>query len=260
MSHAGACIVGPAFRNSVPKRGIALIVTEPYQAFVKVARLLFPDATLPSSLTAAAGIAPGVYIHPTARVESDVTIEPGVVIGADAEIGMATFVGSGTVVGSGVRIGRGCTIGSNVSVSHALIGDRVTMRAGCRIGQDSFGYDVGKSAVRAEPHLGRVIIQDNVEVGSGTTIDRGVIGDTVIGEGAKIDNLASIANNAKIGRHCVIIAQAGVADGATLEDHVVIGARAMVAAQVLVGEGARVAAASVVSEEVPPAGQIAAGI
>ncbi len=252
-SHAGACIVSAELRHAVPQRSIALVVSEPYRAFVEVARVLFPDTARPSSLMAAVGIAPAAHIDPSARVENDVTIEPGVAIGPDVEIGAGTLIAAGTVIGRAVRIGRDCAIGPNSTISHALIGDRVTIRSGCRIGQGGFGFDSRNSACRPQPHLGRVIIQDGVAIGAGTTIDRGAVGDTVIGEGARIDSLTTIAQNVTIGRHCIVVAQAGIAEGAVLEDHVVLGSRVLVAGRVRIGEGARIAEASLVREEVPPA-------
>ena len=109
-----------------------------------------------------------------------------------------------------MRIGRDCSIGSGTSLSNALIGDRVIIHPGCKVGQDGFGYRDGRQGHLKVPQVGRVIIQDDVEIGAGTTIDRGGIRDTVIGEGTKIDNLVQVGHNVGIGRHCVIVAQTGI--------------------------------------------------
>jgi len=220
--HAGACLTTAALAQSLPERVVALVVSNPFGAFVDVARALFPDALRPSSL-AEAGSTAGANVHPSARLESGVTVEPGAVIGPRAEIGGSTTVGATAVIGTDVRIGRDCAIGAGAVIAHALIGDRVTIGSGCRIGQDGFGVVLGTT--RKMPQVGRVIVQDGVEIGAGTTIDRGGIGDTVIGEGSKIDNLVQVGQNASIGRHCIVAAQAGIPGCAALEDHAMLGAR-----------------------------------
>ena len=185
-------------------------------AFVAVARKMFPEALRPSSMFNAAEIAPGAFVHPSARCEAGVTVDPGAVIGPDVEIGAGTIIGANAVIGPGVRIGRDCAIGAGASVIHAIVGDRVIIHPGCRIGQDGFGYLMGAGGHQKVPQVGRVIIQDEVEIGAGTTIDRGAIRDTVIGEGTKIDNLVQIGHNVAIGRHCVIVAQSGISGSATI--------------------------------------------
>ena len=239
------------FETRAPS-GLNLLRTrEPYRAFVAVARTLFPDALRPSSLFEAHGIAPGAHVHPSARIESDVTIDPGVVIGPRAEIGAGTVISAGAVIGPAVRIGRHCAIGAHASITHTLIGDRVIIHPGCRIGQDGFGYQMGPKGHSKVPQVGRVIIQDDVEIGAGTTIDRGAIRDTVIGEGTKIDNLVQIGHNVVIGRHCVLVAQTGISGSVTLEDFVVLGARVGVNNHLTIGEGAQIAATSIVHGDVP---------
>ena len=165
-------------------------------------------------------MAPGALIHPSARLESGATVDPGAVIGPRAEIGSGTVIGAGAAIGANVKIGRDCSIGPNASITHALIGDRVIIHAGCCIGQDGFGFSMGPAGHVKVPQVGRVIIQDDVEIGAGTAIDRGAIRDTVIGEGTKIDNHVQIAHNVSIGRHCVIVAQSGLAGSSTLGDFV----------------------------------------
>jgi UDP-3-O-[3-hydroxymyristoyl] glucosamine N-acyltransferase len=249
-THAGACLTSPALAKELPAHTAVFTVREPYRAFVTVARAMFPQALRPSSL-APAGAMAGAHIDPGARLESGVTVEPGAVIGAEAEIGSGTLIGATAVIGSGVRIGRDCAIGSGTVLSNALLGDRVIIHPGCKIGQDGFGYVMGATHLKV-PQIGRVIIQDDVEIGAGTSIDRGAIRDTVIGEGTKIDNLVQVGHNVSIGRHCILVAQTGIAGSSTLEDYVVLGARVGINNNVTVGEGAQIAAISVVHGDVPP--------
>lgn len=250
-SHAGACLTTAALAKILPKRVIALVVREPYRAFVAAARKLFPHALRPSSLYEAGEIS-GAHVHATARLEHNVSVDPGAVIGPRAEVGSGSVIGAGAVIGPDVRIGRDCAIGAGASVTNALIGDRVIVHPGCRIGQDGFGFVMSPTGHLKIPQVGRVIIQDDVEIGAGSTIDRGAIRDTVIGEGTKIDNLVQVGHNASIGRHCILVAQTGISGSSTLEDFVVLGARVGLNNNVMIGEGAQIAATSIVHGDVPP--------
>jgi UDP-3-O-[3-hydroxymyristoyl] glucosamine N-acyltransferase len=251
-TRAGACLVAPRFVAATPAHVPVLRVRDPYRAFVAVARTLYPQALRPSSLFAAEGVAPGATVHPSARLESGVVLDPGVVVGPGAEIGMDTVVCANAVIGPGVRIGRSCSIGPGASLMNALVGDRVIVHPGVRIGQDGFGFVMGASGHVKVPQIGRVIIQDDVEIGALTTIDRGGTRDTVIGEGTKIDNLVQIGHNVSVGRHCVLVAQTGISGSVMLEDFVVLGARVGVNNHVTIGEGAQIAATSIVHGDVPP--------
>jgi UDP-3-O-[3-hydroxymyristoyl] glucosamine N-acyltransferase len=251
-TRAGACLVAPRFVAAAPAHLAILCVRDPYRAFVAVARTLFPQALRPSSLFGAEGIAPGTSVHASARMESAVVLDPGVVIGPGAEVGAGTVIGANAVLGPGVRIGRNSSIGPGASLMNALVGDRVIIHPGVRVGQDGFGYVMGPSGHVKVPQIGRVIIQDDVEIGAGTTIDRGGTRDTVIGEGTKIDNLVQIGHNVSIGRHCVLVAQTGISGSVMLEDFVVLGARVGVNNHVTIGEGAQIAATSIVHGDVPP--------
>jgi UDP-3-O-[3-hydroxymyristoyl] glucosamine N-acyltransferase len=215
-THAGACLMPARFEIRAPDSLMVLRTPEAFQAFVTVHSELYPQSLRPGSLFESNDIAPNATIHPTARVENNVTIDPGAVIGPRAEIGAGSIIGATAVIGADVLIGRDCVIGAGCSIMHALIGDRVVIHPGCRIGQDGFGYAGAKQ--RKIPQTGRVIIQNNVEIGAGTTIDRGSIRDTTIGEATKIDNLCQIGHNVVIGRHCVVVAQCGLSGSVTLED------------------------------------------
>lgn len=250
-THAGACLTTAALAKELPDRVAILTVREPYRAFVTTARALFPHALRPSSLSDAGDFA-HAHVDSSARTEDGVRIEPGAVVGPRVEIGGGTVIGANAVIGADVRIGRECSIGAGTTLSNALIGDRVIVHPGCKIGQDGFGYVMGGKGHLKVPQVGRVIIQDDVEVGAGTAIDRGAIRDTVIGEGTKIDNLVQVGHNVSIGRHCVIVAQTGISGSSTLEDFVVLGARVGLNNNVTIGEGAQIAAISVVHGDVPP--------
>ena len=252
---AGACLLTEQFEDIAPKHVALLRVREPYRAFVMVARALFPDGTRPSSLFEASGISADAKVHPASRLESEVTIDPGAVIGPRAEIGAGSVISAGAVIGPGVRIGRDCVVGANASIVHAIIGDRVVFHAGCRIGQDGYGYLPGPKGHEKIPQLGRVIIQDDVEIGANTAIDRGGIRDTMIGEGTKIDNLVQIGHNVVIGRHCILVGQVGISGSVRIEDYAMLGGQAGIADHVTVGEGAKVAAKAGVMSDIPPRGR-----
>ena len=193
----------------------------------------------------------GAHVHAEARLENGVTVEPGAVVGPRAEIGSGTVISATAVIGAEVRVGRDCSIGAGASITNALLGDRVIIHPGCTIGKDGFGFIMSGGRHLKVPQVGRVIIQDDVEIGAGTTVDRGAIRDTVIGEGTKIDNQVQVGHNVSIGRHCILVAQVGISGSATLEDYVVLGARVGVNNNAMIGEGAQLAALSGVNANVP---------
>jgi UDP-3-O-[3-hydroxymyristoyl] glucosamine N-acyltransferase len=254
-SRAGACLIAERFVKEAPPGLLLLVSRDPYRSFVAVARILFPQALRPSSLYEAEGVVPGAAVHPRARLEDGVIVEPGAVIGPRAEIGSGSVIGAGAVIGADVRIGRDCSISPHCSVTHALIGDRVILHPGCRIGQDGFGYVMGPKGHGKVPQVGRVIVQNDVEIGAGTAIDRGAIRDTVIGEGTKIDNLVQIGHNVMVGRHCIIVSHCAIAGSVTLADFVALGGRVTINNHVTIGEGAQVAAMSGVNSDIPPGGR-----
>lgn len=232
--------------------GIAILVSErPRADFSAIGRLLFPGATRPTAITGETGISDAANVAETARLEAGVIVEAGAVIGGGAAIGKGTIIGPNAVIGSSVQIGRDCHIGPGASVVAALLGDRVSIHAGVRVGQDGFGYVPGGSGLEKQPQIGRVIIQDSVEIGANSTVDRGAMADTVIGEGTKIDNLVQIAHNVRIGRHCAIAAHCGISGSVVLGDYVMLGGRVGLSDHVSVGDGAQLAANSGVMHDVP---------
>lgn len=248
---AGLCLVSPRFADRVPAGTVALVSPAPYHAFAKVLARCFPSALRPESVFASQGVAPGAIVHATAVIEPGVTVDPGAVIGPGAEVGAGTVVASHAVIGPQVRIGRNCSIGAGSTIQSALIGNRVIIHPGARIGQDGFGFAMSPKGHMKVPQVGRVIIQDDVEIGANSCIDRGASRDTVIGEGTKIDNLVQIGHNCVIGRHCVICAQTGLAGSSTLEDFVVLGGQVGLAGHLTIGAGAQIAAQSGVAGDVP---------
>ncbi|MBF9195194.1 UDP-3-O-(3-hydroxymyristoyl)glucosamine N-acyltransferase [Microvirga terrestris] len=248
---AAVCLVTPRYASKVPDGTVALVTPQAYRIFAQVLAILFPSAMRPESSFAATGISPGSFVHPSARLEHGVRVDPGAVIGPHAEIGSGTLIGAHSVIGPNVKIGRDCAVSANVTVTHAYLGNRVILHPGVRIGQDGFGFAMGPQGHLKVPQIGRVIIQDDVEIGANTTVDRGASRDTVIGEGTKIDNLVQIAHNVVIGRHCVIVAQVGIAGSTTIEDYVAIGGQVAVKGHVRIGMGAQIAATSGVNGDVP---------
>ncbi len=250
-TRAGACLLTERFAEAAPRSLAALIVAEPYRAFVAVARTLFAEALRPSSQFGVKGHAPSAHIHATARLEAGVTVDPFAVIGPRAEIGAGTMIGAGCVIGPDVCIGRDCAIGPGATIGAALIGDRVIIHPGVRIGQDGFGYLPGPRGHQKIPQTRRVIIQDDVEIGANTTIDRGATRDTVIGEGTKIDNLVQIGHNCTIGRHCLIVSQVGISGSVTIGDFAVLAGQVGVADHLTIGTGAVLGAKAGVMSHVP---------
>jgi UDP-3-O-[3-hydroxymyristoyl] glucosamine N-acyltransferase len=248
---ASACLVAPKFADQAPAGTACLITPEPYRAFARALLLFYPDAVKPKAALTDGGDGPA-SVHPSAALEPGTIVEPGAVIAPEARIGRGTTIAAGSVIGFRVHVGRDCYIGPNASITHALVGNQVTIHAGVAIGQDGFGFAMGKNGHLKVPQIGRVIIQDGVEIGANTTIDRGALRDTVIGEGTKIDNLVQIGHNVVIGRHCVIVAQTGISGSAELGDFVVLGGQVGVVGHVKIGAGAQIAASSNVRGDVPP--------
>ncbi len=251
-TRARVCLVSKRFAARVPDSTIALVVRDPYRVYATLLARLHPDAMRPGSLFAANGISPSAHLHPDSRLEEGVRVDPGAVVGPGAEIGSGTVLGPGCVIGPQVRIGRDCSIGAGATLTHSLVGNRVIIHPGARIGQDGFGFAMGPGGHLKVPQIGRVIIQDDVEIGANTTIDRGASRDTVIGEGTKIDNLVQIAHNVVIGRHCVIVSGVGISGSTTLEDYVVLGGQVGVVGHLRIGMGSQIAGSSNVNRDVPP--------
>jgi UDP-3-O-[3-hydroxymyristoyl] glucosamine N-acyltransferase len=253
---AGACLVNPRFEASVPPHVAVLRSAAPFRAFVKIAREFHADVLRPQSWFDNETIAASAVIHPTAHLEDAIVVDPLAVIGPGAEIGTGSVIGSGAVIGPGVRIGRNCNVGAGTTIQAALIGNNVLIHPGCHIGQDGYGFIFfGSEGHVKVPQTGRVLIQNDVEIGAGTTIDRGSLRDTVIGEGTKIDNQVQIGHNVTIGRRCLLAAQIGLAGSLTIGDNVALGAKCGINNHLHIGDGAQVSAMSAVKDDIPPNGR-----
>ena len=243
---AGAVIVTADLCDRVPAGSIPIVTTAVSEGWARVAALFHPRTP----------VRPG--IHPTATVEAGAIVDPTAEIGAyvlietRSEIGANCRIGAHASVGAGVTIGRDAWIGTHVSISHAHLGCRVTLFPGVRIGQEGFGFATTKTGFLTIPQLGRVMIGDDVEIGANSTVDRGSTGDTVIGAGTRLDNLVQIGHNVRLGRCCVIVAQAGIAGSTVLEDFVQVGGQAAITGHLRIGSGARIAGQSGVIGDVAP--------
>ncbi len=239
-SQAG-CVVLPEFAIEHASASAAVIVSREAQAaWARAASVFHRLLTLDAA-----------SILSDAAEDDTVVIEPGVVLGQGVRIGRGTRIGANTVIGPGVQIGRDCQIGANVSIGFALIGDRVRLYAGARIGEAGFGAAGSSTGPIDIPQLGRVIIQDGVTVGANTCIDRGAYDDTVIGENSKIDNLVMIGHNCVIGRNVLMAAHTGISGSVTVGDNVMFGGKAGVGDHITIGTGARVAGGAGVLADIP---------
>jgi len=210
-------------------------VPNPKLSFVRAAQVLSPPRKLPP------GIHPTAVVAPDARLGEDVVISPYVVIESGVDVGPGTYLGVGVCLGEGAKIGSQCVLYPRVSVyPGARIGNRVILHSGVVIGSDGFGYVFAEGHYEKFPQRGEVIIEDDVEIGSNSTVDRGSLGVTVIGQGSKIDNLVQIAHNVRVGRHCVIAAQTGISGSAEIGDYAVMGGQVGVADHIRIEEGAMI--------------------
>lgn len=249
---AAAIICDKALAPLIPASIPILLTQQPHTAFAVAGNLLHPEALRPSPVLSETSVSDKAAVDPTARLEPGVEVEPFAVIGAGVEIGSGTRIGAGAVIGAGVRIGRDCTISAGASILCALVGNNVIIHPGARIGQDGFGFAPGPRGMIKIVQIGRVIIQDNVEIGAGTTIDRGAMDDTVIGEGTKLDNQIQIGHNVRIGRHCGIASQVGIAGSTKIGDGVLIGGASAINGHITIGSGVQIAAMSGVASDIPP--------
>lgn len=249
-SGAGACLVYPGFAHRAPA-GMTLLFSDfPYHAYARAAAAFYPPAP-PSP-----GIAAGANVDPAAHIDPAASIAAGAVVAARAEIGARCRIEANAVVGEAVVIGADSRIGAGASLSHCLIGARVYVYPGARIGQEGFGFAAGPHGPVPIPHLGRVIIEDDVEIGANVCIDRGSGPDTIVRRGCMIDNLVQIGHNVDIGAGAIIVAQAGIAGSTKLDEGVSLAAQAGLAGHLRIGAGAKIAAKSGVMRDVGPGEEI----
>ncbi|MAZ76324.1 MAG: UDP-3-O-(3-hydroxymyristoyl)glucosamine N-acyltransferase [Micavibrio sp.] len=247
---ASACIISKEMIKHAPDGVTLLISPHPYKSYALIAQAFYPEEYPESNISKAA------HIDESASIGEGCVIEAGAVIASGAKIGKGCWIGANVTIGDNVVLGDKCRIGANASISHAILGQNTRLYPGVRVGQDGFGFAIDPAGHVKVPQLGRVLIGDNVEIGANTCIDRGAGPDTVIGDGAWVDNLVQIAHNVKIGKGCVIIAQAGIAGSSIIEDYAVIAAQVGVAGHLTVGMGAQVGAQSGVMRDVPAGAKV----
>lgn len=241
---ASACLVSPDYVQHAPKGVVLLLSSQPYRAYGQVAALFYPP------LKRGGGISPQAAVHSTARIGKNCYIGPFAVIEENTIIGDGCEIEANSVIGSGVELGEECLVASNVTISHALLGKRVVLKPGARVGQRGFGFHMDASGHLNIPQLGRVIIGDDVEIGANTTIDRGAEADTIIGCGTRIDNLVQIAHNVQVGENCVLVAQSGVAGSTQLGRFVVVAGQVGIAGHLNIEDGVKIAAQSGVMRDI----------
>lgn len=242
---AGAVIMREGDAAKAPANVAVLVSDNPHKSYALAVQLFYPTRLV------APGVSPAAHIDPTATLEDGVAIGPGVVISAGVSVGAGTEIGANTVIEANVQIGRDCQIAPLVTVSHALIGNKVTLHSGVRIGQPGFGFAIDLAGHVMLPQLGRVIVHDGANIGANTCIDRGASEDTVIGEGTFLDNQIQIGHNVKIGRHCVLSGQCGIAGSAVIQDYAVLAGAVGIADHVTIGVGAQVGGRSAVMNDIP---------
>ena len=243
QSAASAIIVAGDFQASGK---VVIKVKNARIAYAKALALFFPEPVFP------AGVHPTAVVAPDAQVDASAHIGPHCVVGERTKIGPRTTIMAGVVIADDCKLGEDCVLFPNVTVyARSEIGNRVRVHAGAVIGADGFGYVFDAGAHRKVPQVGRVIIGNDVELGANTTVDRGALGPTVIGDGAKIDNLVQIAHNVKIGEHTVIAAQTGIAGSSRLGKYNVLGGQVGVVDHITLGNQVSVGARSSMFQDAP---------
>jgi UDP-3-O-[3-hydroxymyristoyl] glucosamine N-acyltransferase len=243
---AGVVLVDPEFREAAGRPRARIIVAQPLEKLLSLLPALYPETP------AAPGVAPTARIGKGAEIGARVSIGDYAIIGAGARLADGVVIGPHCVVGDGVTIGERTRLYPGVTLySGSSVGARAIIHSGARIGCDGFGYVFKGGAHTKIPHIGRCVIGDDVEIGANTTIDRGSIDDTVIGNGTKIDNLVHVAHNVRIGEKCLLMAQVGVAGSVTIGDGAILAGQAGISGHLTIGAGARLAAQAGVFGDVP---------
>ncbi len=245
-TRAGAAFALSSLAAEAPAGLTLLLTPQPYHAYARAAQAFYPDPV------PAPGIAETAVVDPTATLGEGSRVDAHAVIAANVEIGRRCHIGANSVLAEGCLLGDDVRIGANVTISHCRIGSRVRLYPGVRIGQDGFGFAPDPSGHVKIPQLGRVIIEDDVEIGANTTIDRGAGPDTIIGAGTMIDNLVQIGHNVQIGRGCVLVAQVGISGSTRLGDFVMIAGQGGLSGHLSIGSGARIGPQAGIMRDVAP--------
>ncbi len=253
VSKAGVVITSPKYAAMIPEHTIAVITDVPYRAYAFAAQILFPthDSFIDLNLDLdARGVSKMADVHESVVFEDRVIVKHG------AEVGEGSKIGANAVIGRGVKIGKNCRIGQNVTLSHCIIGDHVSILPGTCIGQSGFGFHMDEKGAVTVPQLGRVMIEDNVDIGSNVTIDRGALEDTFIGQGTRIDNLVQLGHGVRLGRGCIIVSQVGISGSTEFGNYVIAAGQAGFAGHIKVGDGAQIAAKSGVIRDIEPGAKV----
>jgi UDP-3-O-[3-hydroxymyristoyl] glucosamine N-acyltransferase len=246
-SRAAALLVESDLERHAGEGRPLVVVEDAHLALYHILSHLYPDAPGPAVVHPTAVLGEGV------ELAEDVGIGPYSVLEDGVRVGSGTRIGAHVVVGRDTQVGRGCVIHPQVVLyPRTVLGDRVVLHAGARIGVEGFGWAVVDGAPRKMPHVGRVVLEDDVEIGANTTVDRGSIGDTVVGRSAKLDNLVHLAHNVRLGAMSMLAALVGIAGSTRIGQGVLMGGQVGVINHINIGDGARIAAASKVMRDVPP--------
>jgi UDP-3-O-[3-hydroxymyristoyl] glucosamine N-acyltransferase len=253
MSSAGAVIVSAEAASSAPNN--AIVVDDPYVAYAKAARLLNPLRYYHAGISANAVISPDALIHESASIAPHVVIESGV------EIAASVVIGPNCVILAGVKVGTGSRLTANITLCEGVqIGERCIIHPGVVIGADGFGIANDQGAWIKVPQIGSVIIGDDVEIGANTTIDRGAIEDTIIGQGVKLDNQIQIGHNTIIGDHTVIAGCVGIAGSTTIGNNCVIGGGVGIGGHLTIADGVQLTGMTMVTKSITSSGVYSSGI
>lgn len=245
-TRAGAVLLTEDLLAAAPDGLARIVVADAHLALFRVLQLLHPPTPTEP------GVHPTAVVDPSARIAEGVSVGAHAVIGAGSEIGAGCEIGANAVIGAGCEVGEGTRIHPSATVHDGVrMGRACVIHAGARIGRDGFGFVWAEGGHRKVPQIGGCVLGDEVEVGPNTNIDRGSLGDTVIGSGTKLDALVQIGHNVRVGRSVIMAAQVGVSGSTTIGDGAVIGGQAGIGGHITIGAGARIGAQAGVTASVP---------
>jgi len=230
---ASACIVNIKLLKYLNKKTIPIISQNPLLDFYKTVSLFYPESSFDNEDV-------NILTNKNIFLKKNILIGENSLIDKSVDIGSNTKIGNNVIIKSNVHIGKNCVIGSNVIIENSLLGDNIIIKSGTLIGQTGFGFNIEKKKRIKFPHIGRVIIENDVQIGSFCTIDRGSLTDTVIGEFTSIDNQVQIAHNVKIGNFCMIAAQSGIAGSTIIGNNVQIGGQTGISGHLSIGNNVKI--------------------
>ncbi|MDI9409126.1 MAG: UDP-3-O-(3-hydroxymyristoyl)glucosamine N-acyltransferase [Candidatus Pacebacteria bacterium] len=245
VTRAGAVILRTEDMEFAPNHCRLMVSDHPYRSFARIGQILFPPLRVPN------GIHPSAVVDPSATIGAGCAIAAGAVIGRGVRLGANCQIGAQSVIGDQVELGDDCEIGAMVTISHAILGNRVKLQPGVRIGQAGFGFIMDQGRAIPLLQLGLVILEDGVEIGANSTVDRGANDNTIIGAGSMIDNLCQIGHNVVMGAGCVLSSQVGISGSVTVGRGVRMGGQVGIKDHVTIGDGATLAARAGVIGDVP---------